>query len=100
MESHYRENNLKYNCSQCGASYARAFALRDHIRAHHPGTSDEKADLSVNETIQDFEMTEVINASNTILPVDEDGNVLVQLENGTVEKVELVEQIVEEQEVM
>lgn len=35
METHNRENNLKFNCWTCGASYARAFALKDHIREHH-----------------------------------------------------------------
>lgn len=89
MESHYRENNLKYNCSECGASYARAFALRDHIKAHHPGVAADKVDT---EILPDYEMvTEGIDASNTIIPVDE--SVLVQYEHATVEDVELVEEV-------
>lgn len=35
METHQRNNNLKFQCHLCGASYARMFALRDHFRDIH-----------------------------------------------------------------
>ncbi|KAI8439515.1 hypothetical protein MSG28_013270 [Choristoneura fumiferana] len=31
-ETHARQNNLKFSCNLCGASYARTFALKDHIK--------------------------------------------------------------------
>ncbi|XP_028177164.1 zinc finger protein 595-like [Ostrinia nubilalis] len=34
-ETHARQNNLKFSCSLCGASYARAFALKDHVKQVH-----------------------------------------------------------------
>lgn len=36
METHKKPNhNLKHRCSICGATYARSFALRDHIKQQH-----------------------------------------------------------------
>lgn len=34
-ETHNRQNNLKFSCTMCGASYARAFALKDHMKQVH-----------------------------------------------------------------
>lgn len=40
-ETHARQNNLKFSCSMCGASYARAFALKDHIKQVHNRDADK-----------------------------------------------------------
>lgn len=37
METHQNlDSNLKMTCQICGAQYARAFALKDHIKEAHP----------------------------------------------------------------
>ncbi|CAF4931335.1 unnamed protein product [Pieris macdunnoughi] len=35
MEVHSRLNSLKFKCTECGASYARPFALKDHVKQAH-----------------------------------------------------------------
>ncbi|XP_050302626.1 zinc finger protein 791-like isoform X2 [Anthonomus grandis grandis] len=46
METHKRNNNLKFECWICGASYARSFALKDHLNEAHPQeTNTETQDL-------------------------------------------------------
>lgn len=57
METHKRENNLKFCCWMCGASYARAFALRDHIKEHH---GDE-------QNAEDATSSIVLEADETVL---------------------------------
>ncbi|KAK9718624.1 hypothetical protein QE152_g23065 [Popillia japonica] len=92
METHKRENNLKYSCWLCGASYARAFALRDHIKEHHSGVTQDKPD---NELLEpQYEMVaEGVNASNAILNEGSGNDVLVVLESDNMENVEMVEEI-------
>ncbi|XP_026321390.1 zinc finger protein 2-like isoform X2 [Hyposmocoma kahamanoa] len=46
-ETHARQNNLKFSCSMCGASYARAFALKDHIKQVHNRDADKVDSLTV-----------------------------------------------------
>lgn len=42
MESHKRANhNLKHACHICGATYARGFALKDHIAEQHSGVLED-----------------------------------------------------------
>lgn len=73
METHKRENNLKFSCWLCGASYARSFALRDHIKEQH---SEEAA---------------AEDPANAIIPEGEETTVLVQLEGEEIEQMETVE---------
>jgi hypothetical protein len=49
MESHEEGSTgkapLKFQCDVCGASYARRFALRDHVKVHGhniPSASTDK----------------------------------------------------------
>ncbi|XP_047992653.1 zinc finger protein 260-like isoform X5 [Leguminivora glycinivorella] len=48
-ETHARQNNLKFACTLCGASYARTFALKDHIKQVHNKELD-----AVNKTTVDL----------------------------------------------
>lgn len=48
MQSHQKTNHsLKHACDICGATYARGFALKDHIKEQHGGVGDEMAQVSV-----------------------------------------------------
>lgn len=42
METHKRENNLRHDCFVCGASYARLYALKDHIKEAHPNVNPDE----------------------------------------------------------
>lgn len=61
-ETHNRQNNLKFSCTMCGASYARAFALKDHMKQVH------KKDL---------------NSVDNLVEVTIYRNVLLSLENNS-----------------
>lgn len=54
-ETHARQNNLKFSCSMCGASYARAFALKDHIKQVHNRDAD-KVDSLVSILLAVFKL--------------------------------------------
>lgn len=45
METHKRENNLKHDCFVCGASYARSYALKDHIKEAHPNVNPDEGNV-------------------------------------------------------
>lgn len=48
METHKKANhNLKHKCNICGATYARNFALRDHVKEQHADASIEVVDMDV-----------------------------------------------------
>lgn len=52
MATHKKsDENLKYSCHICGASYARAFALNDHIKSTHP-------DEALEEVVEQMEIVE------------------------------------------
>lgn len=55
MESHKRPNhNLKHACQICGATYARGFALKDHIKEQHSNemvTDENEIVLIEDETV-------------------------------------------------
>ncbi|XP_018323842.1 zinc finger protein 267-like isoform X2 [Agrilus planipennis] len=70
MDTHQRENNLKHKCWVCGASYARAFALKDHIKEQHQG-GGELADLGEEFTEQD-EGNEVVE-QEILIEMEESG---------------------------
>lgn len=89
METHTRENNLKYNCYLCGASYARAFALRDHIKEVH-------VDEPQNENIALDIIEEGYEASTSILP-DNDDISMVTLEMESTNDVTEVTEMIEEE---
>lgn len=57
MATHNRtDDNLKYVCGVCGASYARGFALNDHMKAIHP---DEYAcDADQMDVVEEYEIVE------------------------------------------
>jgi hypothetical protein len=46
-------DNLKYVCGICGASYARAFALNDHVKLTHPNNEYE-----CEEVVEEYEIVE------------------------------------------
>jgi hypothetical protein len=55
MESHKRDgSNLRFSCPICNASYARNFALKDHIKEQHaeihtePGIVTELIPLEIS----------------------------------------------------
>ncbi|XP_022823329.1 zinc finger protein 616-like isoform X3 [Spodoptera litura] len=50
-ETHSRQNNLKFVCDMCGASYARAFALKDHIKQAHSQDQESEASPSPSRSI-------------------------------------------------
>ncbi|VVD01884.1 unnamed protein product [Leptidea sinapis] len=67
MEVHTRQNNLKFACGLCGASYARAFALSDHLKQAH-GDAPGDNDITSKEKwiIKDEEMIEETDLSNDL----------------------------------
>lgn len=78
MESHKRLNhNLKHACHICGATYARGFALKDHIKEQHSNemvTDENEIMLIENETVRivkdegDIDDEETKQAGQSILP--------------------------------
>lgn len=59
MATHNRtDDNLKYVCNVCGASYARAFALSDHMKTAHPN------EYSCEDVVEEYEIVEVENVKN------------------------------------
>ncbi|PNF16164.1 hypothetical protein B7P43_G01101 [Cryptotermes secundus] len=53
MESHEEGNSgkvpLKFQCDVCGASYARRFALKDHLKVHGPNIPSTAADKNCSD---------------------------------------------------
>lgn len=50
MESHKRPNhNLKHACQICGATYARGFALKDHIKEQHSNEMEENEIVEIED---------------------------------------------------
>lgn len=66
MESHKRDNNLKYDCLECGATYARAYALRDHMKTHNEGGGEEVENHDAVDFINDSEFTETETVQSTV----------------------------------
>ncbi|KAL0871275.1 hypothetical protein ABMA27_005027 [Loxostege sticticalis] len=59
-ETHARQNNLKFSCSLCGASYARAFALKDHVKQVHQQDIDtmELSTVNIAKIKEDWSLKE------------------------------------------
>ncbi|KAF5306261.1 hypothetical protein FQA39_LY08959 [Lamprigera yunnana] len=71
MATHKRQNNLKHKCWLCGASYARSFALRDHIKGHHYTEMDCKNNSQLANS--NYILTPlVVNADSMLTGGDED----------------------------
>lgn len=66
METHKNtDNGLKFSCKVCGAQYVRGFALKDHIRAAHPGHENDEIEESyiiseVDDINEDSELYSVV----------------------------------------
>lgn len=68
MEIHRNlDTNLKYTCRICSAQYGRSFALKDHLKADHPGMDNE-------ETAEELENDEhyVIEESEPMVEEEDD----------------------------
>lgn len=59
MNTHKKDNNLKFSCKICGATYGRAFALKDHLKVHQ---NDDNA-LVPPEPTREEEILQVENFS-------------------------------------
>jgi KRAB domain-containing zinc finger protein len=67
METHKRDNNLKYECWICGALYSRAFALRDHLKQQHQQVEGEKAKAEAVGVDEEMEAANSILVSEDII---------------------------------
>ncbi|XP_037043509.1 zinc finger protein 878-like [Bradysia coprophila] len=70
MQSHQKTNHsLKHACDICGATYARGFALKDHIKEQHGGVSEDMAQEGASEDMILPDMDEETEmAGQSILP--------------------------------
>ncbi|XP_050302627.1 oocyte zinc finger protein XlCOF6-like isoform X3 [Anthonomus grandis grandis] len=65
METHKRNNNLKFECWICGASYARSFALKDHLNEAHPQETNTVETQDLQAVMQlDASTEEIQNPEN------------------------------------
>lgn len=65
MATHRRSNgNLKYFCGICGASYARGFALNDHMKAAHPENYERVEDVEQLGVVEEYEIVEEANEAD------------------------------------
>lgn len=86
MESHKRPNhNLKHACQICGATYARGFALKDHIKEQHSNEmeTDENEIILIEKDEAAMNDEETKLAGQSILPDVQhnraDGGIEVQI---------------------
>lgn len=52
MQTHKKDNNLKFACNICGATYGRAFALKDHLKQHESENMTLAPDAAREEEVQ------------------------------------------------
>lgn len=88
METHQRNNNLKFQCHLCGASYARLFALRDHFRDIHAREISKEEIESKMLAMEQQQIDVMVNIETTNEEeVADDEN--LQLHYDTMESIEI-----------